>query len=248
MYDAPRFLPAGDQALVIELGGEIDLEVNRRVRDLAHSIETADVLGVVDLVPTYRSLLVQYDARRTSISDLERVLSELVGATERTSLPAARVVNIPTLYGGDYGPDLPEVAERTGMSAEEVIQLHSSMEYLVYMMGFTPGFPYLGGLDERLSVPRLQSPRQQVPAGSVGIAESQTGVYPVASPGGWRIIGRTPLALFDHLREPPSLLSAGDYLLFTPLGGESEFLEVREQVESGEYALTTTTKNALPHS
>ncbi len=248
MYDAPRFLPAGDQALVVELGDEIDPEVNRRIRDLADSIETRDVLGVVDLVPTYRSLLVQYDARRTSLPDLEQALSEFVGATERPSSPAARVVHIPTLYGGDYGPDLPEVAERTGLSAEEVIELHSSVEYLVYMLGFTPGFPYLGGLDERLSVPRLRSPRQQIPAGSVGIAESQTGVYPVASPGGWRIIGRTPLALFDPLREPPSLLSAGDYLLFTPLGGESELQTVREQVESGEYVLTTTKKNELPHS
>ena len=248
MYDAPRFLPAGDQALVVELGDEIDPDVNRRVRDLAHSIETQAVLGVVDLVPTYRSLLVEYDARRTSLSDLQQELSELAGATKRPSLPAARVVHVPTLYGGDYGPDLMDLAERTGLVADEVVQLHSSVEYLVYMMGFTPGFPYLGGLDESLSVPRLQSPRQQVPAGSVGIAESQTGVYPVESPGGWRIIGRTPLELFDAMREPPSLLSAGDYILFTPLADESEFLKVRDQIESGAYVLTTTAKNDLPHS
>ena len=242
MYSTPKFLPAGDQALVVELGDEIDPEVNRRVRDLARAIDTRQVPGVVELVPTYRSLLVQYDAARTSPSELQDALSELVGLG-RGEPEKAHVVHIPTLYGGEHGPDLPNVAERAGLTPDQVVELHSTPEYLVYMMGFTPGFPYLGGLDQRLSIPRLSSPRQDITAGSVGIAEGQTGIYPVTSPGGWRIIGRTPVRLFDPTREPPSLLSAGDYVLFMPLDGEEDYHRVQAQVETGEFHLNATIRS-----
>ena len=148
------------------------------------------------------------------------------------------VVHVPTLYGGEHGPDLEYIADRAGMSVEEAVTIHSAEEYLVYMMGFTPGFPYLGGLDERLATPRLETPRQEIVAGTVGIAESQTGVYPVSSPGGWRLIGRTPLRLFDPSRESPSLLSAGNYLRFVPLSGEEEFVAIQNSVAAGTFETT----------
>ena len=140
-----------------------------------------------------------------------------------------RVVELPVLYGGEYGPDIEKVAEHAGMAVDEMIGLHSGTGYLVYMLGFTPGFPYLGGLDDRLATPRVATPRLRIPAGSVGIAESQTGVYPLTSPGGWNIIGRTPLALFDPTREPPSLLAPGDVVRFVPLDGPEEYARVAEE-------------------
>ena len=242
MHREPVFLNAGDQALVIELGDAITPEINRRVHSLAAAIESHGVPGVVDLVPTYRSLLVQYDALRISSDDLQERLAEIQRPVAESPPEQPRVVLVPTLYGGELGPDLDSVAEHTGLSPDEVIGLHSEVDYLVYMIGFTPGFPYLGGLSDRLATPRLDTPRTRIPAGSVGIAEGQTGVYPVDSPGGWRLIGRTPLELFDPEREPPSLLAAGDYVRFLPLSGEEEYLRTRAQVEGGEYQIVTTTQ------
>jgi KipI family sensor histidine kinase inhibitor len=242
MYETPLFLPAGDQALVVELGDAIDEAVNRRVHDLAQRVEAVEVAGVVDLIPAYRSLLVQYDATTTSLAALQATLLKLCSDPGGQVQDRSRVVHIPTLYGGEHGPDLPFVAEQCGMTTDEVVRVHSDTEYLVHMMGFTPGFPYLGGLDERLATPRLPTPRQEIPAGSVGIAESQTGVYPFASPGGWRLIGRTPVTMFDPVREPPSLLAAGDYVRFTPLQSEKDYAEVRGRVESGEFQATVTAK------
>ena len=239
MYDKPRFLHAGDQALVVELGDAIDPDLNRRVRDLRLAIEKAEVSGVLDLVPTYRSLLIYYDPVRTSANELKDSLARIEGRVDEGSLGKPRVVHIPTLYGGEYGPDLEFVAEHADLSANEVVEAHSGTDYLIYMMGFSPGFPYLGGLDDRLHTPRLESPRTEIPAGSVGIAESQTGVYPVASPGGWRLIGRTPLQLFDPGAEPPSLLAAGDYVRFAPLESEDEYRAIEATVQSGEYKPVT---------
>jgi inhibitor of KinA len=229
MYEEPRFLPAGDQALVVELGEEIDPETNRRVHDLARVIDENAVAGVVDLIPTYRSLLVQYDPLATSYRALNDEVVQLLGNLAELARPDPNTVEVPTLYGGESGPDLEFVAEHAGLNTEEVVATHSGTEYLVYMMGFTPGFPYLGGLPERLHTRRLETPRSEIPAGSVGIAEGQTGVYPVASPGGWRLIGRTPLVLFDPRRDPPSIISAGDRVRFVPLSGEDEYNRVREQ-------------------
>jgi KipI family sensor histidine kinase inhibitor len=151
-------------------------------------------------------------------------------------------VQIPTLYGGEYGPDLESVAAHAGLTQARVVSLHSETDYLVYMMGFTPGFPYLGGLPEELFTPRLETPRARIPAGSVGIAEGQTGVYPVVSPGGWRLIGRTPLKLFDPERDPPSLVSAGDHVRFVPLAGEDEYKSILDLDESGEYEVESVAK------
>ena len=239
MYDEPRFLPAGDTALVVELGDAISPEINRRVHDLVRAIEGQKAPQIIDLVPTYRSLLVQYDPLRTSLDDLKAWLAEAVRTLDEREVPQARVVQVPTLYGGEYGPDLEYVAEHASLTTEEVVAAHSGSDYLVYMMGFTPGFPYLGGLSEELATPRLDTPRSEIPAGSVGIAERQTGVYPVVSPGGWRLIGRTPLKLFDAMRDPPSLLAAGDYVRFVSLSGEDEYRRIREAVESGKYRVLT---------
>ena len=235
MYESPKFLPAGDRALVVEVGDVISPECNRRVNQLLGAIEEGGVRGVVDLVPTYRSLMVQYDPMLVSFGDLREAISEVGSKLKDRKAGAGRLVEIPTLYGGEHGPDLEFVAEQAGLSVEEAVGLHSGVDYLVYMMGFTPGFPYLGGLPERLATPRLTTPRTVIPAGSVGIAESQTGVYPLTSPGGWQLIGRTPLRLFDVERDPPSLISAGDRVRFVPLGSEDEYLSLKEATALGEY-------------
>jgi KipI family sensor histidine kinase inhibitor len=218
--DAPRYLPAGDEGLVVEYGDAIDPAINRRVRDLFLALDAAAIPGIVDLVPTYRSLLVSYDPLRLSPSELRQALERTEAQMAGTPVPPPRVLDVPTAYGGEFGPDLPVVASHNGLSEDEVIRIHSGTDYLVYMMGFSPGFPYLGGMSERIATPRLKTPRTAIPAGSVGIAQAQTGIYPVESPGGWQLIGRTPIALFDASRQPPVLVEAGDYIRFVPISRE----------------------------
>ena len=242
MLEKALFFPAGDQALVVELGEAISPEINRRVHDLTLAIEDQDIPGVIDLVPTYRSLLVQYDPSHISIHELQASVLEIEEGLAERPTENPRVVRIPTLYGEEHGPDLEFVAEHAGLTPEEVVSIHSGTDYLVYMMGFTPGFPYLGGLSDKLGTPRLATPRVETPSGSVGIAESQTGIYPAASPGGWRLIGRTPLMLFDPKREPPSILSAGDFVRFVPLADEVEYSGIQDLVQQGEYQVTAERK------
>lgn len=235
MSDArPRFLPAGDQAVVVEFGDTIEPAVNRQVRDLALAIETTRPDGIVDLVPTYRSLLVYYDPRRCTPSRLEAELTRLIEEAATTELPPPRVLDVPTCYGGEFGPDLDFVAKHAGLAPDEVVAIHTSDDYLVYMMGFTPGFTYLGGMSEKIAAPRLQTPRTIIPAGSVGIAQKQTGIYPVDSPGGWQLIGRTPLRLFDPLRQPPVLVEAGDFIRFVRVD-RAAYDEVERQIAAGRY-------------
>ena len=242
MYEAPKFLAAGDRAIVIELGDEISIECNRRVHSLYKAISRAELPGVVDIIPTYRSLLVEYDASLVSYEDINAGLLDIDTGSADTPEDDATVIHLPVLYGGEYGPDLEFVARNAGISADEVVDLHSGTEYPVYMMGFTPGFPYLGGMSERIATPRLSTPRGVIPAGSVGIAETQTGVYPIESPGGWQLIGRTPLRLFDVTRTPPSLIDAGNSVRFVPLANVDEYQDIHEQVAVGSYQVTTTTK------
>ncbi|RPJ58957.1 MAG: 5-oxoprolinase subunit PxpB, partial [Acidobacteria bacterium] len=193
----PRILPAGDSGLVIEYGDRIDPAVNRRVRELFLALDQAAVPGVVDLVPTYRSLLVCYDPLAVSLGALSERVLDLDARRGELALAPPHVIDIPTVYGGEFGPDLGFVAQHNGLTEREVVEIHASADYLVYMMGFSPGFPYLGGMSERIAAPRLKTPRTAIPAGSVGIAQQQTGIYPVESPGGWQLIGRTPVRLFD---------------------------------------------------
>ena len=216
-YEIPKILPCGDQAVSIEFGDSIDPEINRKVLDLLDRLRAWSVPGIRDLTPSYRSLLIQYDPLKISTEELKTFLRAPVPCSGKVNSPQERIVTIPVHYGGSCGPDLQEVAEYHGMTPAEVIALHSAVIYRVYMIGFSPGFPFLGGLDPRLHTPRKQSPREKVPAGSVGIADQQTGIYSLDSPGGWRLIGRTPLRLFDLSREEPLLLGAGDRVLFQPI-------------------------------
>lgn len=237
MPQYPRYLPAGDQGLVVEFGNAIDPAVNRRVRDLVVALEAAPVAGVTDLVPTYRSLLVAYDPLRVTLDALKAEVARLLSHQGEAPVPPPRTLEVPTVYGGDFGPDLAFVASHNGLSADEVVAIHSGTDYLVYMMGFSPGFPYLGGMSERIAAPRLDTPRTAIPAGSVGIAQTQTGIYPVESPGGWRLIGRTPIALFDASRRPPALVEAGDFVRFVPIAAD-EYERVRAAVATGAWQPT----------
>jgi KipI family sensor histidine kinase inhibitor len=237
-YPEPLFLPAGDQSIVVEFGDTIDPDINALVHRTAAAIRDAHVDGVMEMVPTYRSLLLYYDPLQTTPDDLEQTIRGL-DVADGDSTVRHRLVEIPTLYGGEYGPDLGFVAQNAGMTESQVVETHSGTDYLVYTMGFSPGFPYLGGLDQQLATPRLRSPRTLIPAGSVGIAESQTGVYPVASPGGWRLIGRTPLRLFDPGASPPTVIDTGDHVRFVPIGDEAEYHAIDRRVRDGSFAVAT---------
>src|SRR5574337_1032706 len=211
-----RFLEGGESCLVAELGDTIDIGVNRQVRALDVALERARVKGVLEAVPTYRSLAVYYDRLTISRDALMQQVALLYRSLGSQAEPPSKVVEILTVYGGEDGPDLEFVARHSGLSRETVVQLHSEPLYHVYMRGFTAGFPYLGDLPERLSVPRLSTPRLKVPAGSVGIGGRQTGIDPIESPGGWRIIGRTSFRLFDLSSEPPTSILPGDTVRFVP--------------------------------
>lgn len=230
----PRLLTAGDAALIVEFGDRVDPALNGEVRELWRAVERAAISGVVELVPTYRSLLVSYDPLVIEADDLRVRLIEINRHKSDLDLGAPRVVRVPTAYGGEFGPDLAFVARHTGLTDAEVVEIHTGTEYLVYMMGFSPGFPYLGGMSPRLATPRLATPRLTIPAGSVGIAQQQTGIYPMESPGGWQLIGRTPLRLFDAARRPPTLLEAGDSIRFVPIGVE-EYRDIERRVLAGTF-------------
>ncbi|MXY46140.1 MAG: 5-oxoprolinase subunit PxpB [Chloroflexi bacterium] len=231
-------------ALVAELGDAISPEINRRVRSLTDALEQGGVPGVFDFLPTYRSVLVYYDPLVATSDEVQDGIKLLLQSAQSTGAGARNVVHLPTLYGGDLGPDIAFVAQHNGIDEQEVIRMHSGTDYLVYMMGFSPGFAYLGGLDERLATPRLQSPRTEIPPGAVGIAETQTGVYPVASPGGWQLIGRTPVKLFDPARERPVLLNAGDYVRFVPIESRERYDDILRRVDAGEYVVDVETEAA----
>jgi KipI family sensor histidine kinase inhibitor len=235
MAAEPRFLVAGDAALIVEFGDAIEPAINRRVRRMFLAADGARLAGVRDLVPTYRSLLVSYDPLQTTFAALRGRLSDLEARLDDAPLPPPRVVEIPTAYGGAFGPDLGFVAAHNGLAEDEVVAIHSGTDYLVYMMGFSPGFTYLGGLSERIAAPRLDTPRTAIPAGSVGIAQMQTGIYPVESPGGWRLIGRTPVSLFDPSRNPPVVVDAGDYIRFVPVVPD-EYASIQDAVRQGAWA------------
>tara|TARA_B110000263_G_scaffold240292_1_gene243344 strand:- start:778 stop:1452 length:675 start_codon:yes stop_codon:yes gene_type:complete len=215
-----RIVPAGDSAVLIELGSEIDPMINDQVYSLASSISKEKITAVIELIPSYRSLLVSYDPLIAGYAEMQEMMSEIIDrsldSVEGVAVEA-KIIELPVVYGGEDGPDIEAVAEHSGVSVQDVIDIHSGVDYRVYMIGFAPGFPYLGGLDERIAAPRLKTPRLIVPAGAVGIAESQTGVYPNASPGGWQLIGRTAIRLFDVNRTTPSLITQGAKVRFVPV-------------------------------
>jgi inhibitor of KinA len=233
-----RYLPAGEAALVVEFGETIDPAVNARVRHLLLAIEGARIRGVRDLVPTYRSLLVSYDPLAVGFDELRAHIESLERVAGTDSFAPPRRVDIPTAYGGPFGPDLPFVASHNGLTEDEVVAIHSNTDYLVHMMGFSPGFAYLGGMSERIATPRLKTPRTVIPAGSVGIAQAQTGIYPVASPGGWQVIGQTPVSLFDPSRTPPVLVEAGDSIRFVPIT-PGEYARIECDIRAGAWTIST---------
>ena len=217
LFERAFFRIAGDQGLLVEYGDGIDFEVNTKVRAMAIIMKQNTPKGVIETIPTYRSLLLVYDPSITNLAKLQKELQKLEEQLEEIQIPPPDTVEIPVCYGEEFGPDIEFVAETHNLSVKEVIQLHSDPEYLIYMVGFTPGFPFLGGLSEKLYTPRLETPRTFVPKGSVGIANNQTGIYPVSSPGGWQLIGRSPIKLFAPERPNPFLYQAGDHIKFRPI-------------------------------
>lgn len=214
--EALRVVPVGESAVLLSLAEEISPEVNERIRSIDHALTVQPLEGILESVPGYASLLVFYDPERSNFSRIKTGLISCLERSEGHSAPPPLQITIPVVYGGANGPDLPWLSEFLGLSPSEVVRKHAAATYRVGMMGFTPGFAYLMGLDPDLAAPRRETPRTQVPAGSVGIAGSQTGVYPMVSPGGWQLIGRTDLALYDHNSEQPFLLSPGDEVTFSP--------------------------------
>lgn len=223
----PTISPVGDCAISIDFGQVIDPKINRHIRQIIEQIKDLQLDGIIELVPTYCALLVQYDAMVYSYSDICRILEPTLQESVTDSAnELVTIVEIPTVYGGEFGPDLGFVASYNHLSEAEVVSIHSGTDYLVYMLGFIPGFTYLGGMDPRIATPRLSSPRTLIPAGSVGIAGEQTGTYPSDSPGGWQIIGRTPLTMYDMSKKQAALLRAGDYVRYVPID-ENEFHRIK---------------------
>jgi inhibitor of KinA len=241
-----RFLPLGDRAIVIDWGGSIHPDTHYKINALCMQLERHPFPGIVEMVPAFTSVTIFYEpmklqdpvtgdqwcsngitAIRSPFEIIKKVVRRMVSNLDSVQVHGSRVVEIPVCYGGEFGPDLPDVAAHTGLSQEQVIEIHYNQDYLVYMIGFAPGFPYLGGMSERIAVPRRNSPRQSIDPGSVGIGGKQTGIYPISTPGGWQLIGKTPMKLFRPDQPTPSLLKAGDIVRFRPIQPE-QFDELKE--------------------
>jgi KipI family sensor histidine kinase inhibitor len=227
LYPEIQFYLMGDRGLLLEFGDEISSEANEKVRRMTLAIQAASMEGIVETVPTYRSLLILYNPLILSTHEMKKRLQKIEEGLRQTPFPEPKLTRIAVLYGGSYGPDLEEVAKYHQISPEEVVRLHCGKPYFIYMIGFMPGFPYMGELPQELVTPRLKTPRLLVPAGSVAIAQRQTGIYPMESPGGWQILGRTPVKLFDPEKNPPALLQTGDLVQFYPIT-EKEYNEWSE--------------------
>ena len=231
-----RFLSAGDRALVVEFGDRIDRALNAEVLRLDTSLRSSGLVGVVETVPTFRSLMVHYDPLVTTRANLERAIASLLDR-KPGSRSTGTLWRVPVCYDGEFAPDLAEVAHLTGLSPGEVIALHSGTRYHVYMLGFLPGFPYMGDLPPRLALPRRADPRVRVPAGSIAIATTLTAIYPYESPGGWHLIGATPIRLFDPERAQPALFAPGDTVQCEPVDPLA-FASIKKAVDGGSYQVT----------
>lgn len=234
-----KYFPAGDSGLVLSFGDEISVHTNRRIRALAQKLTRETIVGIIECIPTYTTILVLYNPLAIGYDDLVSEIGSCYEDIEDDHISVSNIYHIPTVYGGRYGEDIDYVAEYNDISIEDVIKLHTERDYLIYMIGFTPGFPYLGGMSDKLITPRAKVPRERIAEGSVGIAGKQTGVYPIASPGGWQLIGRTPVRLFDAYREEPVLFKAGDYIRFERIT-EREYELISRDVMNNCYELGMT--------
>lgn len=233
-----EIVPLGDSAIRISFGNEIDERIHHQINRFLQNFRRHKIIGVIECVPTYTTVAIFYDPAKIRYSQLEKMVYSIMESAAELKPLSPIVFRIPVYYGGKTGPDLRFVAAYNNISEQEVINLHSNKEYLVHMIGFIPGFPYLGGLNKKISCPRLEIPRAKIAAGSVGIGGGQTGIYPAQVPSGWRIIGITPLTLFDIEDDNPSLLSAGNYLSFFPVEYE-EFLVIKKLAAIKKYEVLT---------
>ncbi|TMS59256.1 5-oxoprolinase subunit PxpB [Imbroritus primus] len=228
-----RFLSAGDTAIVVEFGDRIDRTLSDRVLQLGARVRAVEVPGVVETVPTYRSLMVHYDPLVTDSATLSEQITALLD-DNAASTGAGRLWRVPACYEPTHAPDIAEVAETKGLTVDEVIRLHTETQFHIYMIGFVPGYPYMGDLPEQLVLPRRADPRIRVPAGSIAIASTMTAIYPLESPGGWHLIGTTPIRLFDAAQPRPALFSPGDKVRFEPVTA-AQFDDIRAATQAGTY-------------
>ena len=232
------FLQNGDTAITVCFENEISKEVNGFVTSFTCAVEQKGIKGVIELIPAFNSVTVLYDSTVTSAGTLKIKLERIIKKLGNSQQSSAVIYKIPVCYEEEFSPDMKNVEAHTGLSREEIIEIHSSTDYLIYMLGFLPGFAYLGEMDKRLATPRLDSPRVEISRGAVGIGGEQTGIYPVASPGGWQLIGRTPVLVYDRERENPILYKSGDYIRFVPIS-RNEYFEIEKAVQGGTYTVQT---------
>lgn len=226
--------PYGDRGVRIQFGETIHRQVNRKVQNYANLLKNYSIEGIEEWIPAYTTITITYHPDKTTYQKLEQELRNLQQLMDEEEIEGTRTITIPVCYEGAFAPDIEELAHHHQLTVKEVIRIHTEPEYYVYMMGFMPGFSYLGGLSRQIQMPRLDNPRKVVPAGSVGIADQQTGIYPLDSPGGWRIIGKTPIRLYDSMRDKPILIQAGDFLRFAPID-YTVYKSIQEEVEAGSY-------------
>jgi len=239
IFNTPKIKLAGDSAVIVDIGDNIHPEINSKVHNFCSTLENNKPTWIREIIPAYKGLLIYFNPLEIELSELNSYINENYNKISESTTTANKLITIPTYYGGEFGPDLDNVINHTKLSKNEVIKTHSSVNYLVYAIGFSPGFPYLGGLPGKLKTPRLKNPRTKIPAGSVAIAETQTGIYPSATPGGWQIIGKTPLKLFDPKRTPPVLLKPGDRIRFEPIKSIKLYKSLEKQISINKYKIKT---------
>ena len=240
----PLITNAGDQAITITFGETIDTQISSFVFEVSESLRSFQLDGILDIIPSYCSIMIQYDPLVITSSYIYAICKELCSAIKSNPLPKkSRIISIPVLYEKDYAPDLEFVSKHTGLSIDEIIKIHTTHIYTVFMIGFTPGFPYMGISPKKLTVPRKNTPSQQILAGSVGLAENQTGIYPIESAGGWQIIGNTPINFFDISLISPSLFNIGDQIKFEALNNKEEYDSIKDLIKKNTYKPTIKRTN-----